>query len=76
MGSRGFQPALVVNRWLQSRRRRHPQACFAAVAAEIRLLLALARTSRAKLIFACLGDKVRVLESLDHDAAIGPIRMG
>jgi tetratricopeptide (TPR) repeat protein len=27
-------------------------------------------------ILACLGDKDRVFESLDHDAAVGPIRMG
>lgn len=27
-------------------------------------------------ILACLGDKDRVFESLDHDATVGPIRMG
>ena len=27
-------------------------------------------------IFACLGDKDRVFEALDRDAAVGPIRMG
>jgi TolB-like protein len=27
-------------------------------------------------IFACLGDKERVFQTLDHQAAIGPIRMG
>ena len=28
------------------------------------------------LILACLGDKDRLFEALDHDAAVGPIRMG
>ena len=27
-------------------------------------------------IFACLGDKDRVFETLDRAAAVGPIRMG
>jgi len=27
-------------------------------------------------ILACLGDKDRVFEALDHDAGVGPIRMG
>ena len=31
--------------------------------------------SRAQ-ILACLGDKDRVFEALDHDAGVGPIRMG
>jgi tetratricopeptide (TPR) repeat protein len=31
--------------------------------------------SRAQ-ILACLGDKDRVFESLDHDAAVGPLRLG
>ena len=28
------------------------------------------------LILGCLGDKDHVFESLDHDASVGPIRMG
>jgi TolB-like protein/cytochrome c-type biogenesis protein CcmH/NrfG len=49
-------------------RREEAEKVFAATAAA-------GEISRAQ-ILACLGDKDRIFEALDRDAAVGPIRMG